>query len=314
MRALLGLLAAALATFAGSARADFDYQLEARELAAGVFVVEGSTEHFTFENGGNIVNIGFIVGDDGVLVIDTGPSRLYGEQLRALIERTTDKPIVRVINSHHHPDHFFGNQAFADLPIAALPQTIAAMQAEAGGFADNLYRIVGNAMFGTEVVMPGETLAAGDIRLGQRRIELIALSGHSVADLVLLDHPSGVLFASDMVYYQRAATTPHANPEDWLQSLDRLEGLDFDILVPGHGPLGDAAAIAQTRDYLQWLTAHLDAAAARGADMAELMYAPLPERFANLGAMPAEYMRSVTHLYPRYEERYLPQAAVAEVQ
>jgi len=306
--ALLGAL------FSAAAAADFDYRLEAQQIAPGVYVVEGDTEHFTFENGGNIVNIGFIVSDDGVLVIDTGPSRLYGEQLRALIEQTTDQPIVRVINSHHHPDHFFGNQAFADLPIAALPETIAAMQAEAGGFADNLYRIVGNAMFGTEVIMPTQTLAPGEISLGQRRIELLALSGHTAADLVVLDHSSGVLFASDMVYYQRAATTPHADPAQWLQSLDRLEGLQFDILVPGHGPVSDAAAIAQTRDYLQWLTAHLAAAAARGADMAELVFSPLPERFADLGAMPAEYMRSVAHLYPRYEERHLPEPAVANVQ
>jgi uncharacterized sulfatase len=309
VKRLFSALISAAILFSAAARAEFDYQLKAQQVADGVFVVEGATEHFAYENGGNIVNSGFIVSDAGVLVIDTGPSRIYGEQFRALIERTTDKPIARVVNTHHHPDHFFGNQAFADLPIAALPQTLAAMRAEAGAFADNLYRLVGPAMIGTEVVEPQETLAAGKFQLGEREIELIALAGHSVADLALLDRKSGVLFASDLVFHQRAPTTPHATPTDWLASLDALAKLDFKQLVPGHGPVTDAAAIAETRDYLQWLTAEIEAAAARGDDMAEVMYAPLPERFAKLGAMPGEFRRSVAHLFPAREAAHLPLVA-----
>ncbi len=144
-------------------RAEFDYALQARQIAPGVHLVEGGTGHFSDVNGGNIVNSAFIVSQAGVLVIDTGPSRLYGEQLRALIARTTEQPVVRVLNSHHHPDHFFGNQAFADLPIGALAGARAAMQAEAGGYADNLYRLVGPAM-----IEDAYTVGVPSVSIGSR--------------------------------------------------------------------------------------------------------------------------------------------------
>ena len=121
-------------------------------------MIEGSTQDFSFANGGNIVNTAFVVTADGVLVIDTGPSRLYGEQMRAAIAAITDKPIVTVLNTHHHPDHFLGNQAFARERIRALPQTTALIKEEGGAFNENMYRLAGDAMAGTEVTPPGGTI------------------------------------------------------------------------------------------------------------------------------------------------------------
>ena len=88
--------------------ADFDYQLAAEQVAPGVYVVGGENGDLSFGNGGNILNTGFIVTGEGVVVVDAGPSRLYGEQLIALIRATTDEPIVRVFITHHHGDHVMG--------------------------------------------------------------------------------------------------------------------------------------------------------------------------------------------------------------
>jgi glyoxylase-like metal-dependent hydrolase (beta-lactamase superfamily II) len=91
----------------------FDLGLKARALAPGVYVVEGANDDFSLANGCNIINTGFITTGAGVLVINTGTSRLYGEQLRALIARTTPEPVAQVIHLNLHPDYFLGNQAFA---------------------------------------------------------------------------------------------------------------------------------------------------------------------------------------------------------
>ncbi|MBL8333873.1 MAG: MBL fold metallo-hydrolase, partial [Rubrivivax sp.] len=74
-----------------------DYRLQARALAPGVWVVEGDNADFSVANGCNIINTGFIATGAGVVVVNTGPSRLYGEQLRRLIARTTSEPVAQVL-------------------------------------------------------------------------------------------------------------------------------------------------------------------------------------------------------------------------
>nr|WP_100549949.1 MULTISPECIES: quinoprotein relay system zinc metallohydrolase 1 [unclassified Pseudomonas] len=288
--------------FASLAQA-LDYQLQPRQIAEGVWLLEGSTENFAAENGGNIVNVGFIETADGVVVIDTGPSRRYGEALRQSIEKATGKPVVRVLLTHHHPDHVLGNQAFAGVSIAALPETTRLLVEQGDAMAENMYRLVGDWMRGTEVVLPSEEVQEGTLEIGGRRLQLLALRGHTGADLAILDERTGVLFAGDILFYQRALTTPNSPGLDvWLADLDRLEAMPWKQIVPGHGPVtSDAAPFVQMRDYLGWLDGLLRQGAEQGAEMNELIRAPIPARFAQVNLSRYELIRSVSHLYPRYE-------------
>jgi len=305
----LALAAAAAAVAPASPAIDparLDYGLSARPLAPGVFVVEGSNADFSPANGCNIINTGFIATGAGVLVINTGPSKRYGEQLRALIERTTREPIVQVIHLNLHPDYFLGNQAFADVPRLATDATRAGMAREARAYEDNLYRLCGDWMKGTEAVLPSGTLALGPLRVGSREMELREYRGHTDSDLVLVDKASGVVFAGGLVFAQRIPTTPHAQLGPWLQSLQAFAALPLKTLVPSHGPVrADASAVGQTQRYLQWLDRSFAAAAERGVEMNELLRAEVPAEFRGWAALATEYTRNVAHLYPRYEQAVL---------
>ena len=289
------------------AHAELRYQLQPREIADGIWLLEGSTDNFDKRNGANIVNTAFIVTEAGVVVLDSGPSRAYGEAQRQAITEATGQPVIRVLLTHHHPDHVLGNQAYADVPIAALPGTTELLRVQGDAMAENMYRMVGDWMRGTEVVLPGETLEAGLVEIGGRRLQLLALSGHSGADLAVFDEATGVLLASDLLFYQRALTTPNSPGLDvWLADLNTLEALPWKLLVPGHGPVAsDAAPFAQMRDYLGWLDTTLREAAASGADMNEVLATPIPQRFASISLTDYEFIRSVSHLYPTYEARAL---------
>ncbi|MBU0566063.1 MAG: quinoprotein relay system zinc metallohydrolase 1 [Gammaproteobacteria bacterium] len=285
------------------AHAELRYTLQPRQIADDVWLLEGSTDNFDKANGGNIVNTGFIVTAAGVVVIDSGPSRRYGEAMRAAIASVTDRPVIKLLLTHHHPDHVLGNQAFADVPIAALAGTTELLREQGNAMAENMYRLVGDWMRGTEVVLPSETLAPGTLEIGGRSLRLLALRGHTGADLAILDERSGVLFAGDILFYQRALTTPNSPGLDvWLEDLDTLEALPWKRLVAGHGPVADdAEPFVQMRDYLGWLDGLLREAANGGADMNEVIQSPIPERFAGISLTRYELIRSVSHLYPRYE-------------
>lgn len=287
--------------------ARLDYKLAARALADNVYVVEGANADFTPANGCNIINTGFIVTGVGVLVINTGPSKLYGEQLRALIARTTREPIAQVLHLNLHPDYFLGNQAFADVPRRATAVTRAGMQRDVKSYEDNLYRLCGEWMKGTQALLPQQDIAPGPLRIGTREFELRELAGHTASDLVLIDKTSGVVFAGGLIFHQRLPTTPHAEPKRWLASLDALAPLVVErTVVPSHGPVhrGDTG-LTPTRDYLRWLDQSFARWAKEGADVNDVLRAPMPAAFRVWAAYPAEYVRNVAHLWPRYEKEAL---------
>lgn len=300
---LAGLAPAASLTAAEPpAQETLAYALQPRRVAADTWVIVGRTEDFSRSNGANIVNTAFVDTGDGVLVIDTGATLRYGKALRAAIASVTKAPIRAVWITHHHPDHFLGNQAFADVPIAALQPTIDGIRSEGNAFAENVYRMAGDWAKGTEAVAPQQVLAAGERQLGRHRFRLYALAGHTAADLAVFDETTGVLFAGDLAFHDRAPTTPHADIGRWLASLDTLAALPYKVLVPGHGePSTDDRPLAQTRRWLTWLDATLARAAGEGLDAAEVLALPMPEELARLPLARSELTRSLAHLYRRLE-------------
>jgi quinoprotein relay system zinc metallohydrolase 1 len=239
------------------------------------------------------------------VVIDSGPSRRYGEQMRRAIAGVTDRPVIRVFNTHHHPDHFLGNQAFDGVPLSALPATRAGMREQGGAFADNMYRMAGDWLAGTEVRWLRRTQRPGRLTIGGHEFQLIALEGHTEGDLAILDRTTGVLYAGDLIFLDRAPTTPHASVERWQAALDALAALPVKRVVPGHGPVhDDQRGIAQTRDWLRWLDETLGASATRGMDMAEVMraapagtlrsHAAGAQRIRTLGLAPLRPLRAAS--------------------
>jgi len=308
---IAGLLAAVAGAAAAPAdRATLDYRLQARPLAAGVWVVEGANADFSPANGCNIINTGFIATGDGVVVVNTGPGRIYGEQLRALIAKTTPEPVVQVLQLNLHPDYFLGHQAFADVPRHATPATRAGVGRESAAYETNLYRLCGDWMKGTETLAPDRDIGPGRWRVGRREFELVELQGHTDSDLVLVDRTSGIAFVGGLVFADRVPTTPHAQIDRWQASLDRLTALAPKTVVPSHGPVHEGTrGIEGTRRYLTWLDRQFADWARAGWEVNEVLRGPVPAEFRAWAAFDTEYLRNVAHLYPRYERQALLPAA-----
>lgn len=287
---------------------DFSYVLRPVPVGDGIWVIRGTDAAIAMANGGAIANITVIATAAGTVLVDCGPSLRYGQALKAAAEGVTGRPVTRVYLTHLHPDHIYGAGAFDPAIVAATPALAALLKTEGAGFSDGMYRLLGDWMRGTEFAPPSRIIEGGEEVTGGRRLRLVPLSGHSPADLAILDDRTGILVAGDLVFHDRAPSTPHARLGPWRQALTALKALDHRATIPGHGPVDPTpvTAIDQTRDWLDWLEASLRAAVADGRDMVEAGDMAIPPRFARLAAARFELQRSVSHLYPGIEAELLP--------
>lgn len=230
------------------------------EVAPGVFVHQAPYALALPRNLGFVGNAGFVVGRDGVAVIDTGGSLEAGEQLKAAIRQKTALPVRYVINTHMHPDHVLGNAAFVGPGVTFighrnLPEALAA-RAEA--YVSATERLVGPAAAGTRVVLPDETVAdTRDIDLGDRVLRLEAWpTAHTATDLTVLDVSTGTWFLGDLLFLGHVPALD-GKAAGWIALIEELKRRPAARAVPGHGPASVAwpAAAEPTERYLKRLVA-----------------------------------------------------------
>ncbi len=242
-----------------------------QEVAPGIHIRRGRDEDASETNQDAIANIGFIVGDDAVLVTDPGGSLADGFSVRAAIRAATPRPIRYVLLSHIHPDHIFGAGAFlADQPIFVGHRNLRQSLAARGAFyQSHLDTILGPGKAGP-IVQP--TLPVADqleLNLGRRRLTLSAHApAHTSTDVSLFDHATGTLLPADLLFVGRIPSLDGSLP-GWIVQLPALVALNPARAIPGHGPLSVdfRTAVADLTRYLVTLRDQTRAALEAGRDI-----------------------------------------------
>jgi quinoprotein relay system zinc metallohydrolase 2 len=214
--------------------------LPVEEVAPGVYVHHGVHEEATVANQGGIANIGFVVGDEAVAVIDSGGSPMEGKALLQAIRQVTQLPIRYVINTHFHPDHVMGNAAFVgehaefighkNLPMGLLSRR--------DSYVAGYESVFGPDSAKDAIVVPSHLVSDREtIDLGHRVLEIRAFpTAHTDSDLVAIDRTSRTLFAGDLVFLERIPAID-GSILGWLKAIETLRAIPAARVVPGHGPV-----------------------------------------------------------------------------
>jgi glyoxylase-like metal-dependent hydrolase (beta-lactamase superfamily II) len=299
--ALIGLLAASCA--APGVRA-----LPPRTVtvAAGVYAMLGSGGAIDQENGGRTANVAFVVGPDGVVIVDSGISYREGEAIIAAVERVSDRPIRLAILTHAGQEAIFGAGAFQarGIPVLAHRRSAELIAARCETCLRNLRSTLGEqAMAQTRVVTP-DRLIDGDetLELIGRPLRLIAPRWSSAPGaMAVFDEETSTLIAGNLVTIDRIPEMRDAAPSGWREALAQLAALRCKHLVPGYGPIGNCADIAPLAHYLDALDNRIQALLKDGVSLAEVRDRCDLAEFARWDQYETLHPQNANHAYLRLE-------------
>lgn len=307
---LMACGAAALAPLQGCAGGATWLRGRAVMVAPGVYMVAGTGGAADEHNLGRIGNAGFIVGERGVIAIDTGTSYDHGLALLAAIAEVTDKPVRMALITHTRPEFLFGATAFRErgIPIRMHLGTARLMASRCETCLKTLRQTVGEpAMRGTALYTPDQTFETShQLGLIGRPVRILYF-GHSSGpgDIAVLDEDTGVLFAGGLLDAQRIPDIQDSDLAGWNQALRDLQGMGLARVVPGHGAASPASLVTTVQRYLAQLEARTRALVAEGASLLKVSEAAELPEFAGWDQYDTIHRRNAAIAFLRFEREWM---------
>ena len=236
-------------------------ELVPQQVAPHIYFFQGKAGVASQENRGFNSNAGFVVTDDGVVVVDALGTPSLGQAMITAIGKITKKPVKRVIITHYHADHFYGLQAFKNVGAEVWAHRNARDYLESGEGAARLEQRRNDLSpwvdRNTRLISPDVWLDTDmTFTLGGMRFEIVHLGpAHAPDDIIVIVGGSGVIFTGDILFTGRIPFVGEADSKRWLETFSRLLDKKPRIMVTGHGaPSREPAKdLTLTRDYLMYL-------------------------------------------------------------
>lgn len=251
-------------------------------------------------------NSGFLVTDDGVLVIDTRQHPAHGRDLIERIRKITDKPIRWAINTHAHGDHFLGNPEFKKIgtTIIAHRDTLAGMIKNQDIEVKRrmaFFKAMNLDPAEVKVVLPDMTFDSRlDIRLGNRTVEIFYIGPAQNPGDTLVHFPHARALYVGGPFARRNLSNMSFTPslDAWIAALRKIAAMDVDMFLPGHGDVSTRQDVVDEADVLTHIQAEVKRAIAEGKTREEIGRMEFPQ-FADLRNYNrrANFLEALHHLY-----------------
>jgi len=247
----------------GLASAALDWShVKPRQVGPRTWVVEhGPHDESKSVSHGFHNNPGFVITDDGIVVIDTGSSVEIGRMLLARIAEVSSKPVTHVFTTHFHGDHWLGNQAiveaYPNVHTIAHPETIRLLEAGEDAFwVQRFSELLGEDFAGTRAVIPASPASEGELTIGGVRFDILLFDkAHTATDLMVYVRDDGVLFTGDIVNNAHCSYMGHGSFHGAIEATRKAASLGPAHVVAGHGQSGGADLVDRYNTFYATLLA-----------------------------------------------------------
>ena len=234
------------------------------EVADGVYSAIGATQPYTYENSNHNNNLSFIVTSDGVLVFNAGGSYLVAKALHEEIKKITDQPVKYVVLENSQGHAILGSNYWKEQGAIIIAHIEADKEIKHRG--EDIYartlRVQKEKIIGTKIVFPDLTFKEKmPILMGSTNIQLMHIgASHSPDDIQLWLPEQKLLISGDTAFNERMLPIfPHTNVAAWIETWDKIEALEPELIIPGHGEPTDLATITKfTKDYLVYMRTEVE--------------------------------------------------------
>jgi glyoxylase-like metal-dependent hydrolase (beta-lactamase superfamily II) len=231
-----------------------------------------------------VPNIGIVVGNEAVLVIDTGMGPLNGRKVLQAVENISRGKKIYLTTTHFHPEHSFGASAFAEHATTLINRAqLDDLNNKGAGYLEffkSFGESVADQLASVEFFMPDIIYdSTYSLDLGSRMVTMHATGqAHTLGDQVIRVPDCSAVFCGDLVEESQFSIFPWFPPKDidvsggrWIQVMLKLLKAGDNLVIPGHGQVSDASLLEEVLTYLEFLKEEVWSRSARGVSQEQIM-------------------------------------------
>lgn len=225
-------------------------------------------------NQGYMANSTVIIGDKGVILVDSGGTDEVGKHLAKAIARITPKPVTHIINTHHHGDHVLGNVAFKGAEVISSEQCKVLVEKTGMEWVQIMENMVGRKFPNTIPVPAKRTFkdesSNSSSLQGVKMVFWVPRGAHSPGDMMVYLPDDRVLIGGDILVNTTMPAMRDGHIRNWIGALSKAREFDATSIVPGHGPMMNKSDVAQLHNLLAGFYAGVEAGYKKGLSDSEI--------------------------------------------
>jgi glyoxylase-like metal-dependent hydrolase (beta-lactamase superfamily II) len=250
--ALLWIMSAFVAM---SAAADSFPSVTVEKISDRVYAMLGPYDVPNKQNRGYINNVLVIIGDDGVILVDAGSHKSVARHIDRAIKTVTDKPVTHILVTHHHTDHHLGAEYFSGARVIGTEFCADQITNYERSMIRGMERLSGVDLSGANAVVPEAVIgnpSHKSMEINGVRVELIAPDiAHTKGDLMVWLPDDAVLASGDILVNRVNPNFNDGSLKNWIAVVnEEILPLDFNTVMPGHGPLMKREDVTFFRDLI----------------------------------------------------------------